>query len=168
MSAIFHVDVKTEGLMGKYLAKVKRIRAEANVGFKSTATYPNGIPVAYVAYLNEFGGHNPPRPFMKRTFEKECKKWTNIVRVVLSKDGLSQNSAKIALGRAGQTAVADIQKTIKAWNPNDPRANKPATIRAKQRKTEGVRGKNLVKTNPYRVLLDTSKMIDSVTSEVVE
>lgn len=169
MSAILTVNVKSEGLMGKYLAKVRNIKTEANVGFFTTATYPSGLPVAYVAYLNEFGNHNPPRPFMHRTFEKSHKKWANIVRVVMSKDGVSKSSARIALGRAGQDAVADIQKTIKGWSPSDPRQNKPATIRAKERKAnERKPGKNQVATDPYRVLMDTSTMIDSVTSEVVE
>ena len=169
MSHLFNVDVTSKGLLDKYLHKVRNLNGMANVGFLTTETYPDGTPVAYVAYLNEFGQHNPPRPFMKRTFEQKHLSWVKIIKYVLSHDGLSQASVKTALNQAGSSAVGDVQRTIKSWNPGDPRYNKPATIRAKARKAnERKPGKNQVATDPYRVLMDTSTMIDSVKYEVVE
>ena len=52
------------------------------------------------------------------------------------------------------------------WNPNDPRPNKPATIRAKMRKSADVKGKNQAKNDPYRVLHDTGVMVNSVVCKV--
>ena len=166
MSPGYHVDVKAEGLLKQYLAKVKNIRTVTGVGFLHSETYADGTPVAYVAYLNEYGQHNPPRPFLKRTFEKNVNKWTKLIQNVLKAKGLSKQSVKIAYNQVGIVAVGDVQKTIKAWSPSDPRYNKPATIRAKMRKSEGVRGKNQVGNDPYRVLHDTGTMIDSVKYEV--
>ena len=59
-----------------------------------------------------------------------------------------------------------LKKTIMKWNPNDPRPNKPATIRAKMRKSADVKGKNQVKNDPYRVLHDTGVMVNSVVCKV--
>ena len=169
MSNLFNVDVKSSGYMQKYLAKIRNAQGLVDVGFLTTETYPNGTPVVYVAYLNEFGQHNPPRPFMKRTFEKLHKSWVGLVRSVLHQKGLNKVSVHQALGQVGSTAVGDIQITIKKWSPTDPRPNKPATIRAKERKAnERKPGKNQVANDPYRVLHDTGTMIDSVKSRIRE
>lgn len=51
------------------------------VGFMSNATYPDGTPVAAVAYWNEFGKGSengefqPPRPFFRRMIAKESDTW---------------------------------------------------------------------------------------------
>ena len=164
--AIANVNVKSSGLLQKYLHKVQNLKTVAEVGFFEEATYPDGTPVAYVAYLNEFGNHNPPRPFMKRTFDKSHPAWVKLIERVLSARGLSQASMKEAFGQAGITAAGDIKKTIMKWNPNDPRPNKPATIKAKMRKSADVKGKNQVKNDPYRVLHDTGVMVNSVVCKV--
>lgn len=166
MSHIVNVDVKAGGQLQKYLSKIKNLHTVAEVGFFEEATYHDGTPVAYVAYLNEFGNHNPPRPFMKRTFDNRHPAWAKLIQYVLRSKGLSKESMKEAFGQAGITAVGDVKKTIMKWNPNDPRPNKPATIRAKMRKSADVKGKNQVKNDPYRVLHDTGVMVNSVVCKV--
>lgn len=165
----FRADVKAEGRLKQYLAKVKDIKTVTEVGFLKGETYPDGTSVAYVAYLNEFGQHNPPRPFLKRTMERQFKRWTGLIHHVLKAGGFSRENVRTAYNQVGITAVADVQKTIKAWSPSDPRYNKPATIKAKARGTaKRVGGKNQVGNDPLRVLHDTGVMMNSIKYEVKE
>ena len=161
------LDLRLAGLQ-KYANQIKQAKYRTEVGVFDDSTYGNkyGTSVAYVAYLNEFGGHNPPRPFMKRTLEKELNKWTKIYGYVLKTQGVNASSIKTAHERVGETAKGDVLKTIKAWSPSDPRYNKPATIAAKARKSAGAKGKNQVGNDPTRVLHDTGTMMDSITYEV--
>lgn len=145
------------------LRKLSAIRAQTRIGFFADAKYPDGTSVAYVAYLNEYGPHNPPRPFLKRTFRKNLKKWVKGIRANLG-SGLSQAKVRRAYEMAGMAAVGDVKKTIKRWNPRDPRPNAPATIARKAKR--GRSGKNLVAINPYTVLIDTGQMISAVSYEV--
>lgn len=52
---------------------------EVAIGFMEGATYPDGTPVAAVAFWNEFGhGGNfpaPPRPFFRNMIAKESPTW---------------------------------------------------------------------------------------------
>lgn len=164
MSDIVRVEVKPSGKLNGYLQKLKNLDYVTKVGFFEGATYPDGTSVAYVAYLNEFGQHNPPRPFLKRTMERQYSAWTNLIKVSLKASGLSGSAIQNAFTKAGIMAVGDVKKTIKDWSPSDPRPNKPATIRAKARKARS--GKNLAANDPYRVLHDTGVMISSVKYEV--
>ena len=66
----------------------------------------------------------------------------------------------------GVVAKGDVVKTIMSWSPGDPRMNKPETIKAKERKSAGAKGKNQVGNDPTRVLHDTGTMVDSITYEV--
>lgn len=119
------------------------------VGFMSEATYPDGTSVAEVAYKNEFGEtlHNvPPRPFFRQTIAAKKKDWSHNVGVGLSK-GLS---IKDTLSLVGESAVGDIQETIKEFS--DP-PNARYTIEKK--------GFN----DP---LIDTGHMWKSVTSRVID
>lgn len=168
MSIGYRVDVKTEGMLAKYLASIKDIdKWVTNVGFIDGATYKTGQKVAYIAYLNEYGQHNPPRPFLKRTMEKNYNAWTKLITVKIWSKGLNEDSVREALKAVGVMAVGDVHRTIAEWPHDDPRMNKPATIRAKARKSEGKGGKNQVANDPTRVLHDTGRMMNSVRYEVV-
>lgn len=51
---------------------------EVSVGFMEGATYPEGTPVAAVAFWNEYGvpSHNqPPRPFFRQMIAAESPTW---------------------------------------------------------------------------------------------
>ncbi len=46
------------------------------IGFLENATYPDGTPVAAVAFWNEFGKETqPPRPFFRTMIAKESPGW---------------------------------------------------------------------------------------------
>ena len=161
------LDLRLTGLKA-YINQIKNAKYETQVGVFEDSTYGDKYDthVAYVAYLNEFGGHNPQRPFLKRTLEKQLNKWTKLYGYVLSSQGVTPSSIRTAHNRVGETAKGDVIKTIRNWNPSDPRPNKLATIRAKERKSAGVHGKNQVGNDPTRVLHDTGTMIDSIVYKV--
>lgn len=159
------VRVKVTGgdKLSAKLRQLSAIRAQTRVGFFEKAKYPDGTSIAYVAYLNEYGPHNPPRPFLKRTFKKNISKWVKGIRANLG-SGLSQAKVKRAYEMAGLVAVGDVKRTIADWNPSDPYPNDNKTIAAKRRRAR--KGKNLNAINPERVLIDTGRMLASVSYEV--
>lgn len=157
-----HVKKITGGeKLQQKLREIAAIKAQAKVGFFDRATYPDGTSVAYVAYLNEYGGHNPRRPFMKHTARKNIKKWVRGIQKNIKLGGMSKSNVKLAYERAAVVAVGDVKKTIKAWPPG---GNAPATVKAKARR--GRSGKNLEAINPETVLIDTGRMIGTVSYEV--
>ena len=98
--------------------------------------------------------------------EKQQNRWSKIFQGVLRSQGINESSIHTACERVGQTASKDVVKTIKAWSPNEPRPNKPATIAAKARKSAGAKGKNQQGNDPTRVLHDTGVMMNSITYKV--
>ena len=165
MLAVGKIDLRLKGLK-KYLQNIKNAKYTTEVGIFEESTYPDGTSVAYVGYLNEFGGHNPPRPFLQRTADEKRDRWAKVFENVLKANGISQSSIATAHNIVGQTAKGDVVKTIKAWSPDDPRPNKPATIAAKARKSAGAKGKNQQGNDPTRVLHDTGVMINSIAYKV--
>lgn len=157
-----HVKKITSGeKLQQKLREIAAIKAQAKVGFFDRATYTNGTSVAYVAYLNEYGGHNPRRPFMKHTARKNIKKWVLGIKKNIKMAGMSRANVKRAYERAAVVAVGDVKKTIKAWPPG---GNKESTVKAKARRARS--GKNLQAINPETVLIDTGQMIGAVSYEV--
>lgn len=147
------------------IKELEKVKIGLKVGVLEGATYPDGMNVATVAYLNEYGTHNPPRPFLKTTVDKQHKKWIKGVRNNLTKMGVTPQSLKTVFEMLGQTAQGDIKRTISEWSPTDPRPNKPATIAAKARRARA--GKGTVGIDPNRVLIDTGRMIQSIDYEVI-
>ena len=163
MLVVGKVDLRLKGLR-EFAKQIRDAKYVTKVGFFPQAKYADGKQVAYIAYLNEYGDHNPPRPFMKRTAEKRQNAWTKLFGYTLKTEGVSGQSIYRAHKKVGIVAEGDIKKTIHEWSPTDPRPNKPATIRRKAKRARG--GKNLVPINPETVLIDSGVMISSVTSEV--
>lgn len=157
------VDVKFTGQdkLNKKLRELSAIKANTKIGFFEKSKYPDGTPVAYVAYLNEMGIHNPRRPFLKRTIRRNLHKWVNGIRHSIKSGGLSRNNVLNAYRKAGIVAVGDVKKTIRSWEPG---GNAPATVAAKRRR--GRNGRNQQAINPEQVLIDTGRMIASVAYEV--
>lgn len=56
-------------------ALAAKMSGSVEVGFLENATYPDGTPVAAVAYWNEFGSSGPPRPFFRTMIAKEKPTW---------------------------------------------------------------------------------------------
>lgn len=157
------VDVKFTGQdkLNKKLRELSAIKANTKIGFFANSKYPDGTSVAYVAYLNEYGGHNPTRPFMRRTVRKNIKKWVRGISHNIRFGGTSKSNVLNAYRKAGIVAVGDVKRTIQSWEPG---GNKPSTVEAKRRR--GRNGRNQQAINPEQVLIDTGRMIASVAYEV--
>lgn len=74
-----HTLKGADGLMDKLKKMSKGMSGKLTVGWMAEANYPDGMPVAQVAYWNEFGhGGNfpsPARPFFRTMIDKESPTW---------------------------------------------------------------------------------------------
>ena len=139
----------TDGVM-KALEDIARKMGggEVSVGFMSGATYPDGTPVAAVAFWNEYGdpGNNrPPRPFFRRMIAKESPTWPGKM-AKLAKATKYDGPRVLAL--MGEDVRGALQQSI---NDLTEPALAPSTVAAK---------------GFGKPLIDTSHMLNSVTFEV--
>lgn len=99
-----------------------------NVGFINNALYPDGTPVAMVAYWNEFGvpsRNQPPRPFFRRMIAKESGAWPKVLARLAK--GYNYDGEKV-MGAIGQDIVGALEQSINEFT-NPPL--KQSTIDAK-------------------------------------
>jgi hypothetical protein len=119
---------------------------EVKVGFMEGATYPDGTPVAAVAFWNEYGTSSaPPRPFFRTMIAKESPNWPNVMARLAKESGYD---GPRVLGLMGEDIKGSLQQSI---NDFDSPPLAPSTIK----------GKGFAKP-----LIDTSHMINSVDFEV--
>lgn len=84
-----------------------------SVGFMSESTYPDGTPVAAVAFWNEYGHGGqfpaPPRPFFRNMIAKESPGWS----LTMAKQAkLTDYNGEIVLGRMGELIKGQLQESI--------------------------------------------------------
>lgn len=100
---------------------VKRMKGAVNVGFLEGATYPDsGLPVAQVAFWNEFGTTKiPPRPFFRAMIAKESPGWSVLVGKAAA---YYQYDGKMVLKLMGEKIAEQLQQSIVGWQepPNAP------------------------------------------------
>jgi hypothetical protein len=102
-----------------------KMSGEVHVGFLEGATYPDGTPVAAVAFWNEFGASGPPRPFFRRMIAKESPEWGPKLGGALK---FTNNDGEKALRIVGE----DIQGAlIQSINDFTSPALAESTIKAK-------------------------------------
>lgn len=114
----------------KYIKEINEmVDSTIEVGFhEDSGGYENGMTVASVAALNEFGAsHMPARPFMKQSFESHedelmdiCEKGTALIA--------NGGTAERALKQIGVFAKGLIQDVIAS---GDFAPNAPSTIKKK-------------------------------------
>ena len=120
-----------------------------DVGFMAEARYPDGTPVAAVAFWNEFGHGgkypSPPRPFFRRMIAKDSPDWPEQMADQARK---TNYDGQLVLDRMGESIVGQLKKSI-----NDLTSPKLAqsTIDAK---------------GFPKPLIETRQMIDRVTHVV--
>lgn len=118
----------------------------ANIGFLETARYPDGTPVAAVAYYNEFGTATiPARPFMRQAIARNQDRWPELLGACLKQTG---GNIEMALDMASERIVSQIQQEIRSV---EAPALAPSTIAAK---------------GFEKPLIDTAHMLNSVAHEV--
>jgi len=82
-----------------------KMSGEVHVGFLEGATYPDGTPVAAVAYWNEYGASGPPRPFFRGMIAQESPGWGDKLKGALQ---FTDNDGEKALRIMGE----DIQGAL--------------------------------------------------------
>lgn len=136
--------------IGAALAAIsERMSGSVKVGFLEGATYPDtGIPVAQVAFWNEYGtSRAPARPFFRRMIANNSAGWG--ARIAGAAKYFEYDGAKV-LGLMGLTIAEELQQSITDWK--DP-PNAPYTI---------------AKKGFDKPLTDTGHMKSSVDFEVEE
>lgn len=139
-----------EGL-SKALAEIaeKMGGGSVSIGFIDAAKYPDGTPVAAVAFWNEFGHKgihpSPPRPFFRNMISKESPNWP--LRMAALAKKLNYDGEQV-LAIMGEDVKGALQQSIN--NLTDP-ALAPSTIADK---------------GFAKPLIDTGKMIHSISYEV--
>ena len=117
--------VKRVGSLSAALSKYKDMNASVRVGVLENATYPDGTPVAMVAFWNEYGTRTSPvRAFFRTTVSEQKKNW------VLSVQNLMKihNDPKQVMGLIGVNIQEQLVHSINTWS--DP-PNAPYTIEKK-------------------------------------
>ncbi len=137
---------------------------ELKVGWFSTNRYENGVSVALVALVHEFGSRVlgiPPRPHMRPTIEREEENWRRFI-VQESKKVLAGNQTVEGMFEAlGLNASGEIAKTIsEIFAP----PLKPQTIIAKARKM----AKSGLVGALDKPLVETGQMMETVTHTIGE
>lgn len=119
-----------------------------SVGFMEGATYPDGTPVAAVAFWNEFGvpeHKQPPRPFFRRMISAESPGWAAKL------SGLSKATkydGHRVLSLMGEDIKGALQQSINSFQSPELAER---TVAAK---------------GFAKPLIDTSHMLNSITYKV--
>ena len=120
------------------------------VGFMEGATYPDGTPVAAVAFWNEFGHEGPapapPRPFFRSMIAKESSGWATKMASLAKVTNFDGPKVLALLGEDISGALRDSITSL-----TEP-ALAPRTIKAK---------------GFAKPLVDTGHMLNSVTYRVM-
>ena len=116
------------------------------VGFLEGATYPDGTPVAAVAFWNEFGTSRiPARPFFRGMIAKESSGWA--VKMAAMVKATNYDGPKV-LALMGEDISGALSQSI--TNFSSPK-NAPSTIKKK---------------GFDKPLIDTADMLRAVSYEV--
>lgn len=155
-------------------------KGEVSVGFMAGATYPDGTPVAAVAFWNEFGKGgkfpSPPRPFFRTMIAKESPTWAAKMAGLAKATGYD---GPAVLGTMGEDIKGALQQSITeltapALSPttlmlrkiygNNPSAIRACDVLAAQSLVaDGETGASGTQAKP---LIWTGHMLNSVTYEV--
>jgi len=139
--------MKKVGSLSAALSKYKEMNASVRVGVLENATYPDGTPVAMVAFWNEYGTRTSPvRAFFRTTVSEQKKNW------VLSVQNLMKihSDPKQVMGLIGVHMQEQIVQSINTWS--DP-PNSAYTI---------------AKKGFDKPLVETGVLMRSIKSEVGE
>lgn len=152
MGFTFKVETRKLPALRKRLAQLDG--TEIDIGFFEEDRYgpENGnLPVAQVAYYNEFGTvHNPTRPFMEETFSDAItEKYVGKMMKSIFENALTSGRA---VSRLLVELGDNVAELMKIQILNYPGSNSPATIARKE-------GRN----TPLR---DTEFMMNSVKFEI--
>ena len=105
--------VKRVGSLSAALSKYKDMNASVRVGVLENATYPDGTPVAMVAFWNEYGTRTSPvRAFFRTTVSEQKKNWVLSVQNLMK----MHNDPKRVMGLIGVHMKEQIVQSINTWS----------------------------------------------------
>lgn len=137
--------MKKVGSLATALKKYSEMNASVRVGVLESATYPDGTPVAMVAFWNEYGTKTSPvRAFFRTTVSDQKKNWVLSVQNLMK----MHNDPKKLMGLIGEHMRGQIVQSINTWT--DP-PNAPYTVRMK---------------GFQKPLVDTGQLMRSISFEV--
>ena len=137
--------VKRVGSLSAALSKYKDMNASVRVGVLENATYPDGTPVAMVAFWNEYGTRTSPvRAFFRTTVSENKKNWVLSVQNLMK----MHNDPKKVMGLIGVHMQEQIVQSINTWS--DP-PNSAYTI---------------AKKGSSKPLIETEVLVGSISFEV--
>lgn len=91
----------------------KAVAGKVSIGFLEGQTYPDGTPVAAVAFWNEFGHSgrfpSPPRSFFRSLIAKEGKDWN---KEMAKQFKLTDYNTDLTLNRMGEWIKGQLQESI--------------------------------------------------------
>lgn len=117
--------MKKVGSLANALKKYSEMNASVRVGVLENATYPDGTPVAMVAFWNEYGTKTSPvRAFFRTTVSEQRKNWVLSVKNLMK----LHDDPKKVMGLMGEHMKGQIVQSINTWT--DP-PNAPYTIKKK-------------------------------------
>lgn len=117
--------MKKVGSLASALKKYSDMNASVRVGVLESATYPDGTPVAMVAFWNEYGTKTSPvRAFFRTTVSDQKKNWVLSVQNLMK----MHDDPKKVMGLIGEHMRGQIVQSINTWT--DP-PNAPYTVRMK-------------------------------------
>ena len=117
--------MKKVGSLASALKKYSEMNASVRVGVLESATYPDGTPVAMVAFWNEYGTKTSPvRAFFRTTVSDQKKNWVLSVQNLMK----MHDDPKKVMGLIGEHMRGQIVQSINTWT--DP-PNAPYTVRMK-------------------------------------
>lgn len=117
--------MKKVGSLASALKKYSEMNASVRVGVLENATYPDGTPVAMVAFWNEYGTKTSPvRAFFRTTVSDQKKNWVLSVQNLMK----MHDDPKKVMGLMGEHMRGQIVQSINTWT--DP-PNAPYTVRMK-------------------------------------
>ena len=105
--------MKKVGSLSAALSKYKDMNASVRVGVLENATYPDGTPVAMVAFWNEYGTRTSPvRAFFRTTVSEQKKNWVLSVQNLMK----MHNDPKQVMGLIGIHMQEQIVQSINTWS----------------------------------------------------
>ena len=105
--------VKRVGSLSAALSKYKDMNASVRVGVLENATYPDGTPVAMVAFWNEYGTRTSPvRAFFRTTVSEQKKNWVLSVQNLMK----MHNNPQQVMGLIGVHMQEQIVQSINTWS----------------------------------------------------
>jgi hypothetical protein len=122
-----------------------KMSGSVEVGFLEGATYPDGTPVAAVAFWDEYGHGGqfpaPPRPFFRTMIEKEKPTWGGKVGALMKATGDDGAKTLALMGEDIQGAL------IKSINDLTAPALSPTTLILRQiygNQPESIRARDVI------------------------